>query len=370
MKDCLVIAGEKSGEDHFMSFSESLMSSSNVKLWGVGGDRMQQKGVELVYHLNDFSSWGISGVIHKIPFYLKALKKIELMCEQRQTKFALLIDFQTFNLKLATRLKKKGVKVFYYVAPQAWAWKSYRAKILEQTVEILFTIIPFEKTWFYSRGVKKVLSVDHPILRQYKESLLEVKKTKKKPQRLLLLPGSRSFEVENLLPVFIKTARELQKEYNLEVSIVWSSSVNRSFLQPYENSIDFLYKDTELEDALKASDLALAASGTVTLTCALFQVPTCVAYKTSFFNEFIFYTFVNYKGFISLANICHEKEIFPEYTQEKVSTFNLKNALRKWLDDSEFYQTKIKELERTQNLIRGECDNVGQLLLEKITGES
>ena len=124
-ENVLIIAGEKSGEEHALTFLEGLkVQHPEIKFWGVGGDELAAQGMELKYHLRDFSSWGFSEVIKKLPFYIKALKNIEQEALKRKTKTAILIDFQDFNLRLAKRLKKQGVNVLYYVAPQAWAWKA------------------------------------------------------------------------------------------------------------------------------------------------------------------------------------------------------------------------------------------------------
>ena len=157
MKDldsCLIIAGEKSGEDHAMTFLPVLKKHSpNCHFYGVGGQRLENEGVELLYHLKDFSGIGISEVLSKIPFYYKALDHILDEVKKRKTKTAILIDFQGFNLKLAKKLKALGVNVLYYVAPQAWVWKPWRSKVLEKNVHTLFTILPFEKKWFQATSV-------------------------------------------------------------------------------------------------------------------------------------------------------------------------------------------------------------------------
>ena len=155
--NCLVIAGEKIWRGTLLSFFDSLQSSyPEMSFWGVGGDDLRDRGMDLLYHLKDFSSMGFSEVILKVPFYFKALKTIEDEVKKRQCKVAILIDFQDFNLKLSKKLKSLGVKVLYYVAPQAWAWKEWRAKTIQETTDTLFTILPFEKKWFQDRGVKNV----------------------------------------------------------------------------------------------------------------------------------------------------------------------------------------------------------------------
>ena len=153
MASCLLIAGEKSGEEHAMSFFPELKSLvPEAEFYGVGGDELKSHGMDLLYHLKDFSSMGFSEVIGKIPFYFNALSHIEKEVIRRHTKVAILVDFQGFNMRLAKRLSKRGVKVLYYVAPQAWAWKSHRAQALSETVHTLFTILPFEKNGFRIGG--------------------------------------------------------------------------------------------------------------------------------------------------------------------------------------------------------------------------
>lgn len=368
----MIIAGEKSGEEHAMSFlPDILRSNSNIKIFGVGGEEMQSLGVELIYHLKDFSSWGFSEVIGKIPFYFRALKKIENEVVKRNCQTAILIDFQDFNMRLAKRLKKRGVKVLYYVAPQAWAWKPWRAKTLSAAVHTLFTILPFEKDWFKERGVNQVCSVPHPLWFHYKDEIKSRKlnlddkpyeKVKKKP-RILLLPGSRNFEVANLLPTFSKVVQNLP---HAEVGIVTSPNVKGELYRPYVTNRFKVWQHQNIADALEWADLSLAASGTVTLTCALFEVPTVVCYQTSFLNEYIFNTFLSYEGAISLANIVHNQTVFPELVQEGATHFNMLTKLNDWLENETNYRQTKQTLAKTLPMVTGELKNVGEFMANVI----
>ncbi|HLE11268.1 MAG: lipid-A-disaccharide synthase [Bdellovibrionales bacterium RIFOXYD12_FULL_39_22] len=359
-KNCLIIAGEKSGEEHALSFLSALsLQVPDFHFWGVGGDEMQAKGVELVYHLKDFSSWGFSEVVAKIPFYLRSLSKIEAMAVERECRVAILIDFQDYNLHLAKRLKKLGVAVLYYVAPQAWAWKSWRGKKIGQVVHTLFTILPFEKEWFKKRGSENVKGVMHPLILRYKKELAALQEGPIRPLasdnfNLLLLPGSRSSEVANLLPDFIKAADFLKEKFGCQVFIVKSPSVDPQIYQPFEHKFDKVFNNTELASALLVSDCAIAASGTVTLTTALFAVPTVVCYKTSLLNEFIYKTFVNYSGFFSLANIIHQSMVFPELIQDDFSDFNILNSLLPWITEKDYYWQTKELLLKTGELLSGD----------------
>lgn len=368
-QSCLIIAGEKSGEEHALSFFSDLKKySPETKFFGVGGDELKHEGLELLYHLNDFSSWGYSEVLAKIPFYKKAMDHIVQEVQSRGCKVAILVDFQSFNLKLAGKLKALGVEVLYYVAPQAWAWKAYRVKKLSQTVNTLFTIIPFEKKWFMDRGVKKVRGIDHPLWTTYKKELegFERKKDFHFPLTITLLPGSRKFEVEKLLPVFIESIKILKKEFPLKVAIVQSSSVPMDLYLPYQEHIDQVYTNEQLVEALKKSDFALASSGTVTLTCALFEVPTVVCYKTSLLNQFIYETVVSYRGFISLANIVQNKAVFPELLQDQVSSYNIVSYLRNWYYNKKDYSELAEQLKLTKVLVRGEAQETPEYMADVI----
>ncbi len=363
-KSCLLITGEKSGEEHALSFFEELKkNSSDTHFFGVGGDELREKGLELLYHLNDFSSWGYSGVLTKIPFYLKAMKVILAEVDKRQCKVAILVDYQSFNLKLAGKLKERGVEVLYYVAPQAWAWKEYRVKKISQFVHTLFTIIPFEKKWFNERGVKRVVSIDHPLWTTYKDDLEHFSSHYfKKPVKLLLLPGSRPFEVQNLLPEFIEAIHVLKNEIPIEVSIVKSSSIKEEQFLSYNKYFDKIYNNDELVIALKSTDFSFAASGTVTLTCALFEVPTIVCYKTSLLNQFIFENLVNYQWFVSLANIIQNRAVFPELIQDRFTSYNIVSHFYFWYYNEREYKQLKAQLQKTKMQVKGEGVNVPEYM--------
>ena len=372
MKNCLIIAGEKSGEEHALSFVKTIKAQCpECTFWGVGGDELKKEGMEIIYHLKDFSSWGISEVIGKIPFYFNALKKIESLVLQKKCKVAILIDFQDFNLRLAKRLKKQGVNVLYYVAPQAWVWKSYRADVLEKCVHSLFTIIPFEKKWFEDRGVTRVRQVAHPLWSNYKSELSGLSNKRsyqevKKKLRILLLPGSRNFEVQNLLPDFIEATKEISRSLDIEVGLVISTNVNNELFKPYLKDCDFIWDNEDLPQALKWADCSIAASGTVTLATALFCVPTVVVYKSSLLNVYIFYTFLSYGGHVSLANIVHEQEVFPELIQERASAYNIKSELLKFIDSEDSYTSIIETLSTTRSLVSGGDFDAGEYMVNVI----
>ncbi len=362
MNSCLLIAGEKSGEEHAMSFFPELRRlCPDVVFYGVGGDDLKASGMELLYHLKDFSSMGFSEVVKKIPFYFKALSQLENEVVRRQTKTVIVVDFQDFNLRLAKRLAKRGVKVLYYVAPQAWAWKAHRAATLAQSVHTLFTILPFEKKWFKDRGVHQVKGIPHPLMLTYKNEFASIPSKpfgswKDSKLKILLLPGSRRFEVHSLLPEFIHTIKALKKDlsFPVEVHLVKVNHIAPEIYRYYEDDVDVWYESEGLTTAMKNCHISLAASGTVTLSTGLFELPTIVCYKASLLNEFIFHQFIKYRGAISLTNIIHDRMIFPEFTQHEVQAQQLTRVIKTWIENEKVYNNLKTSLKETKNLLSGE----------------
>lgn len=371
-QSCLIIAGEKSGEDHAMTFLPELMKlTPECHYYGVAGERLEDKGVELLYHLKDFSGIGISEVLGKIPFYYKALDHLVDEVKKRNTKTAILIDFQGFNLKIAKKLKSLGVEVLYYVAPQAWVWKPWRSKVLEKNVHTLFTILPFEKKWFQQRGVTKVKAVVHPLMIEYHNELKNIRKRRatdfsQRKIKILLLPGSRNVEVSQLLPIFIASMKLLSEEgIEFELGIVKSESVRK---EHYLSDMPFTHswKSLSLPEALNWADLAVAASGTVTLATGLFEVPTVVCYKVSLFTEFVLNLLVPYKGPASLTNIMHDQYVYPELIQYKADRYNIKKEVKNWIKNTKEYDNVVQKLTTTKDKLIGDDFSVPHYMSEVI----
>lgn len=374
MGSTLIVAGETSGEEHALSFLPRLQKlRPEMQFWGVGGDELAKHGVELRYHLKDFSSMGFSEVIGKIPFYKKALSDLVTEALQRGTTDAILVDFQDFNLRLAQRLNKRGIRVWYYVAPQAWAWRSYRAHTLAKTVKRLFTILPFEEKWFRDRTVQQVTPIPHPLIKTYDSQLARLparawEERLLQAPRLMILPGSRRSEVGPLLPVFMQTVRELRRLIpGLHVTMARVAHIDQRYFDVALGVVDKWITPEELPEELLKVDLALAASGTVTLGTGLLGVPTVVAYKSSLLNEFIVRRCVRYRDPISLTNLVLGKVVFPEYTQQEVQAPILKEAMLRWLRDPALWNSAVRDLATLPGKMKAGEQDVGGLLAREMT---
>ena len=342
-KSVLIIQGEKSGVEHARSFlPQVLKHKKEFSFFGVGDNESEQLGVELLYDLKDFSSMGFSEVILKLPFYLKARKKILSEVKKRNTQYAILIDFQSFNTSLLEPLNKLGVKVFYYVAPQAWAWKERRVSKFKKYVSDLFCLLPFEKNWFEQRGVKRAHYVSHPLMSKSYKALED-----KDDKSVVILPGSRNSEVKYLLPIFVEF---MKKNPGYSYTLIKSENVDQRWYKLFERFFHTIVYSDQLVETLNSSSFAVAASGTVTLECALAHVPTIVCYKVSLLNEYIFRNFVEYKGFASISNIVLDKEVFPELLQEECTSFLIDQSFKKMLLNRDNIIVDLKRLTSEFNL--------------------
>lgn len=374
MSEVLLIAGEPSGEEHALTFLIDLKKMRpDLKFWGVGGDILKSHDMELLYHLKDFSSMGFTEVVGKIGFYKNALNHLTQEAIKRGTKDAVLIDFQDFNLRLAQRLAKNGIRVWYYVAPQAWAWRPWRAQTLAKTVHRLFTILPFEKDWFQSRGVKQLTPISHPLVLSWGAALKKIKprpwseRLNREP-RLMLLPGSRRSEVLPLLPVFIETVQALKLIYpSMHVTMSRVSHLDQALYDSALGVIDQWITPEELPEYLLQTDIALAASGTVTLGTGMMGVPTVVTYRSSLINEFIVRKIIGYNKPVSLTNLVLDKMVFPEYLQSQVQVPLLKESVLSWLGDPQNWNATVRDLAKLPELLSGSRVNVAELMAKEMT---
>jgi lipid-A-disaccharide synthase len=401
----LIVVGEKSGEELVLSFFKTLWiqlkntnrkSLNSIEAWGVVGKDLEKEGVVPLLYWQDIQAWGVSGILHRLPFYWKLIKKIEKNVELRQTKVAILCDFQTFNLILAKRLKKKGVKIIYLVAPQAWVWKPWRVKHLRNAVHTLVCLLPFEVQWFQMRKFQPIFWLPHPFLKNFEVFQSEIlqkshhrlqafdcwQRPKQKIQHctdfhLLWLPGSRLTEVKNFLKIACDTLMSLLddlKNAHLKTlpfqkiicEVVWSDHFCNDqqadlyhFLQKHFNvylesgHLEWKWSDSsQISIALLNSHGCWATSGTVTLACSYFLVPTIVVYDLSLLNECVAEWMVPYRGPYALGNIYVGKKIFPELICHEFSLYNLRLNTYKWFEEiSPPFDSSSENMQNKKNLL-------------------
>jgi len=348
----MIVAGEASGDLHGSGLVRELFKlNPNLEISGIGGDKMQQQGVKLLYHVKQMSVLGFGDVIKRFPFFKKVYSQLVCYLKENQPRLLILIDYPGMNLKLAKAAQKLGIKVFYYIAPQVWAWGRGRVKKMVHLVDKLAAIIPFEEQMFREAGIDAHF-VGHPLLevlltKLTKDEFFKINLLNKNQKIIGLLPGSRTSEVNRLLPEMVKTVNELRTRHS-DIQIIASRAhlVDISVYNKYlvGNSAIKLLEDSTYE-IMKYSDLLLVASGTATLESALFETPLIVVYKVDALSYFIGKRLVKIDN-IGLVNVIAERQIVPEFIQDNFSSMNLAPVIDELLFDRGKRQNTINDLKK------------------------
>ena len=222
-------------------------------------------------------------------------------------------------------------KIIYYISPQLWAWHSSRVRQISEDVDLLLSIFPFEKEWYAKHAPGfPVDFVGHPLCDRYPDLEFRDPKIIHEPRRLLLLPGSRAKELSRHLPVMVEAVKAVKAEPLIMLPNE-SLAAQAHLLIPEVSDWDI--QIGEMEKALSRADVAIASSGTVTLECAWFRVPTVVLYKTSWITYLLGRLFIRVKH-IAMPNVMAEREVFPEFIQSDATGKNLARQVNNFLDDA------------------------------------
>jgi lipid-A-disaccharide synthase len=367
----MIIAGEASGDLHGSRLVRELKNNDpNLHIFGIGGDKMQQCGMELAYHINEMSVLGFWDVLKQFRFFKKVYKNLVCKLEKEQPAVLVLIDYPGLNLKLANAAHQKGIKVLYYIAPQVWAWGKKRVKKMAQTVDKMAVIIPFEEKMYRDAGIDATF-VGHPLL-----EILETKFTKNEffakhglnPnfKTIGLLPGSRPLEVKRLLPEMLRTIKLFKKNHQkIQVALGKADSLDFDVyrqLIPDGNEVQLLKNCTY--EIMKHSDLLIVASGTATLESALFETPLIIVYKVDKFSYLIGRMLVKIDS-IGLVNVIAEKRIVPEYIQYQFQAENLIPEMENLLFDQQRRVEIINDLSKIKQKLgkAGAAEKTAQMVL-------
>ena len=162
----MIVAGEPSGDAHAASLVGALRQAApegQMDFFGATGPLMRAAGVDSIIHSDDLSIMGLLEIGRVLPKFWRAFKTLKQAAIERKPDAVILVDWPDFNLRLARSLHRRGLRVIYYISPQLWAWRSYRVKTIKRDVDLLLTILPFERDWYAKRGVTQVEFVGHPL---------------------------------------------------------------------------------------------------------------------------------------------------------------------------------------------------------------
>ena len=385
LKICL-IAGETSGDMLGGQLMTALnrISNSPIEFSGIGGEKMKEQGLNSFFPISDLSVMGITEILPYIPRVLSRIKETTIKITSGKPDAVVTIDAPGFCLRVASKLKRcnADTRLIHYVAPSVWAWKQWRAKRMSRYLDRVLTLFQFESQYFDDVGLDSVF-VGHPIVQSGATNgdgigFRTDNGIQQDTKLICILPGSRTIEVTKHLPIIEHTLDLLSKKLdNFQIVLPLADDVAtqvKSVVEKWPYKIRFTEgKDASKYNALAASDVALACSGTVALELALADIPYVTIYKMSFLSRIIARTFVKLK-YVNLINIILDKEVVPELLLENCKPHLILPHLMKALIDTEFRSKQQKSFKAALGLISVgghlPSERAAQAILEVIAKKS
>ena len=327
----LISAGEASGDLYAAALVDALRRHRpDIEFFGCAGPRMQKAGVRPVVDAHSLAVVGLVEVITHIPRIYGEYRKLLLAARTERPDVAILTDSPDFHLRVARRLKRLGIPVFYLVAPQVWAWRKSRLPLMRRVIDQLLCIFPFEPQFFARHGIDATY-IGHPLTRLVKPSAsrAELRRRLEIPEGtplIALLPGSRTGEAERHLPVLLdavdrlKAAAKTAPRFILAIPPGTVSTGSKFRERISSASIQLLEGKTW--DVLVCADVALAASGTVTIEACLLGTPMVTFYRVNNLSWWMGKALVRVP-FYSMVNLVAERRIVPELIQDQMTAENL-----------------------------------------------
>lgn len=345
----LIIAGEASGDVRGSELLRELVPLlQGTRFWGVGGDRMQAEGVELIEHIRDLSMVGAVEVLKKLPHIHAHYRNITSQVLKRKPDLAILIDYPGFNLKVAKFLKKQGIPVIYYIIPQVWAWGAWRIKAIKERVSKALVLFDFEESLLKASGVDCEF-VGHPLVDEAPPASVH---SGEKDATIALLPGSRNSEINAMLPVMLEAAEMIISERdNTRFVIAESSNIGKDTYDEMisrHGELDIERVTNDTFGCLDRCDLAIVTSGTATLETAVMERPMVITYKVSPVTAFIARR-LKTVPFLGLVNIIAGEEVVPELIQEDATSEKLSGKALEILGDISMMESMKKELREVKH---------------------
>jgi lipid-A-disaccharide synthase len=354
----LIVAGEASSSLYAQRILESWKSKGRqVEVFGIGSDAMEARGFRRLGKSEEMAVVGLSEVIRHFPLIRRVYHSLLEECDRSKPDFALLLDYPDFNLRLAKDLKKRGIKVIYYISPQVWAWRRGRVKLIKKVVDEMLVLFPFEEPFYRAHGVK-VSFVGHPLLDelvsrekdQGVSSSLRREKFGIQPFETVLglMPGSRESELKHHLRDQLKAAELLVKRYpHVRPVLLCAPTINRERLQTEVSDLAVPIQIVKSEplDMIEMCDLLLVASGTATLMVGLLEKPMVIMYRMSPLTAWFAKRLVTHTRYFGMVNLILEKEAARELFQEAASPEQMATELEKLLDEN-IRRDAVGELKR------------------------
>jgi lipid-A-disaccharide synthase len=381
----MIVAGEASGDSHAADLVQEIRQiEPSTAFFGSAGPKMRAAGVEAVVEADAFSVVGIGAVARSVPMFLNVLNRLKEEARQRKPDAVVLVDFPEFNLKLARSVKKLGFRVIYYISPQIWAWRKYRIRTIRRYVDLVISILPFEKEWYASQGVEHVITVSNPLIGKVRSSSSRSDFCSKHGLRpddpiAALLPGSRGRELTRILPGMLDAASRMSGA-DPAIQFVVALAPHRTLdevksvqervqTRGRELTSQLVCVQNETYEVLNAADVAAVTSGTATLEAGILGTPMVVVYKIPRFDYQLLKGVVNVPH-IGLINLIAGERLAKELVQDEFTGAALADELLRLLEPEENRAMRENLRLVSERLKKGDTDTrAGEIVLDLIRSD-
>jgi lipid-A-disaccharide synthase len=373
----MLVAGEASGDMHGADLVAALRTHlPDVTVFGIGGDQLRAAGMETVADSGEVATVGLTEGVGRLRTLLRAYRALARRLREDPPDLCIFIDFPEFNLRLAGLAKRVGVPVLYYIGPQVWAWRRGRVRKIARRVDRLAVVFPFEPD-LYAGRLSGVEFVGHPLLDRVaatrgREETLGRHGLDPARRTVLLLPGSREKEIHYLLGDMLGAARLLAERGPYQFALALAPTVGRAAVAAAiaEAGVPVTLIVGDTYNVVAASDLALVASGTATLECALLETPMVIVYRVSPLTWTLARILVRGVRHAGMPNIVAGHQVVPELLQGAATPERIAAAAQSILEDPQRAAETVEDLRDVRRRLGrgGAARRAATMALELLTG--
>ncbi len=362
----LISAGEASSDMYAARLAKAIRERTGAQLFGMGGPRMAEAGVQLIADYHEVAVVGITEVLHKIPAVVRVQSRLAREAVRRKASLAILVDSPGTHLGVARRLKTRGIPVGYFIGPQVWAWRPGRVRVVKRLVKRMVVIFPFEEKFYADTGVP-VSYVGHPLADVVHGSMTRAEFASQHgldAQRpiVALLPGSRRKEIAQHYRTILDACAIIAREHTARGTVQFvhaaAPGIDLRAFAEYERSlgIDIRHVQGAGYDVLASADCAIVASGTATVEAALLGTPMVVIYRVAPLTAAILRRMVRTRD-VGMVNLIAGRRVAPELIQDDFTPAKVAEEVGRLLDSS----TAREEMKRALADVRARLGSGGAI---------
>ena len=350
MKKIFIVTGEPSGDKLASKVVRELKKSNlEIEYLSVGGENLKSLGIKSIYDFKDITYIGFTDVILNIFKINKKINDTVKAVIDFNPDILFTVDSPDFTLRVAQRVKKKNLKIktVHYVAPQVWVWRENRVKKIKKFIDHILLLFSFEKPYFDKENMSNEF-VGHPLLENTLESKIDINQIFEKNKALIsVFPGSRSSEINVLMPILLNFIKLMNNNYQDFIYIFHSTKENLNLIKNYLESKSIknyeIISDEKIKShTLKKSIFAVTKSGTVSLEVCKLKIPSIILYKMNILNYLIVRMLIKVK-FANIINIAADEEVIPELLQSKCNAKNIFKNVSFFINNPERMKEQINK---------------------------